>query len=100
MATSLMMVFEPDEQIGLPPSKTASFVEAKTTLDDYESGFRPRQYRAVGHALRTSRDEIQSAVRELGGEQPVSMLDVHNVIWMYEDTGETTTDEPPPSYRS
>ncbi|AGN02382.1 hypothetical protein L593_12195 [Salinarchaeum sp. Harcht-Bsk1] len=99
MATSLMMVCEPDEQIGLPPSKTAEFVEAKTTLDDYESGFRPRQYRSVVNALRTFRDEIQSAVEELGGDQSVSMLDVHNVIWMYEDNGEPSNDELPASYR-
>ncbi len=99
MATSLLMVAEPDKNIGLPPSKTATFVEAKTTLEDYKSGFRPIQYGVIIPALRTLRDEIQLALDTLKADQSASMLDVHNLIWMYEESGEPSESEIPNELR-
>ncbi|WP_331232211.1 hypothetical protein [Natronorarus salvus] len=96
MATSLLMVAHPDEHVGLPPQKTATFLTDKSTLPKFKSGFRPEQYAVIIHALRTLRNELEQALRELGSDQRMTMLDVHNVIWIYEGTGEPIEAQLPP----
>lgn len=99
MATSLLMLASPDDHVGLPPRKTATLLADLSTLPEYKSGFRPRQYGVVVHALRDLRDEIRRALAELDGDGEVTMLDVHNVIWMYEGEGEPTAGALPPGRR-
>lgn len=99
MATSLLMLASPDDHVGLPPRKTSVLLEDKSTLSNYRSGFRPRQYWAVIHALRALRDEIATALEELGEAGDATMLDVHNVIWIYEESGDPHRGELPPSKR-
>lgn len=99
MATSLQMLAFPDQHVGLPPRKTSVFMEERSTLPKYRSGFRPRQYRVVIPALRALRDEIGAALVELDADDDATMLDVHNVLWMYENEGKPGREELPPSVR-
>lgn len=96
MATSLLMFAEPHQHLGLPPSRTKQFVENKTTLEKYQSGFKPQQYRRIIGALRELRDEIEYAIREQGSETTVTMLDIHSMIWIYGSQGEPTPEQVPP----
>lgn len=96
MATSLLMFTEPDEHLGLPPKRTRTFLEATSTLPDYRSGFRPRQYRTIINPLRGVRDRIAATLRDRGVDATVTMLDVHSLIWIYGGEGAPTADELPP----
>ena len=96
MATSLLMFIDPQQHLGLPPSRTKQFVEEKTTLEKYQSGFEPQQYRQIIGPLRELRDEVEYAVREQGCEIPVTMLDIHSMIWIYGSQEEPTTEQIPP----
>lgn len=91
MATSLLMFTNPEEHIGLPPARTKNFLNSKSTLPKYESGFRPKQYRTIIGPLRELRDEIRYEVNGCGSENTVTMLDVHSMIWIYGGEGEPTS---------
>lgn len=98
MATSLLMFFNQEEHIGLPSSRTKAFLEDHSTLDKYRSGFRPRQYWTVVVPLRSVRDDLRTYLDQRGYEGEISMLDVHNIIWIYGGNEEGPRDEHlPPS---
>lgn len=97
MATSLLMFVYPEEHIGLPSARTKSFMEAKSTLPKFRSGFRPRQYWTVIVPLRELREELSAMLNDRGYEHTVSMIDVHSIIWMYgDDEREPTPEQLPP----
>jgi hypothetical protein len=91
MATSLLMFTEPQQHLGLPPQTTKEFLESKTTLDSYNHGFDPRQYRRIIGPLRELRDEIEHQVREHDCGADVTMLDVHTLIYIFAKHGEPAT---------
>ena len=88
MATSLLMFTHPETHLGLPPSRTGQFLEERSTLERYESGFGPQQSRRAVGPLRGLRDELQSRLATHGSGGTVTMLDVHTLIWIYGGEGD------------
>lgn len=97
MATSLLMFTFPETHLGLPPARTKTLLEEKSTLPKYKSGFRPHQYRTIIGPFRGLRDDIQSLLTEKGYDTNVTMLDIHSLIWIYGGEGEPTDKELPPA---
>lgn len=95
MATSLLMFSNPKEHLGLPPARTKEFLGDKSTLSNYKSAFQPQQYRKIIGPLRGLRDEIERQVRDYGSDNPVTMLDVHSMIWIYGGEGEPQSNHLP-----
>ncbi|WP_238477021.1 hypothetical protein [Natranaeroarchaeum sulfidigenes] len=102
MATSLLMFTELEDQLGLPSQRTAGFLENKSTLPEFKNGFRPDQYGVIIPPFRRLQKSIQQACDELGVDETATMLDVHNIVWIY-NGGENEPREselPPEALRS
>lgn len=83
MATSLLMLAFPNRHISIQYRRLDQFVSDFSRVDGIWNNFEPERYSRFVPSLRAVRDDLDAYL-----DDDASMLDVHNVVYIYWEEGE------------